>query len=189
MGTNIFADTHLRLFADGSVQWPTLAIISATCRVDIHNFPFDEQSCPMTLGSWTQDISMLDLHAESSDVGIDSYVENGEWELVRFPAEAVHQDYTSSVYPYAYIIYTVEMKRQPLFYLFNLLLPMVLLMTVGILAFCLSPDTGQKIQLSTTVLLTMMLFMVMLADKLPPTSDSIPLLSKYHGNQVGNNLL
>ncbi len=150
------------------VDWPTLALIRATCRVDIHKFPFDEQSCPMTLGSWTQDASMLDLHPDDTEVDLDDYVESGEWDLLGFPS-VIWYEYYSLPHPFAHVIYTVEMQRRPLFYLFNLLLPMLLLMAVGILAFCLSPDTGQKIQLSTTVLLTIVMFQAMLAEKLPPT--------------------
>ena len=177
MGTEVFAPTHVRLFYNGLVQWATLAIIRATCQVSMHNFPFDYQICTLTMGSWTQDASKLDFHVESDQVILDSYVENGEWDLIGMSAASVYEMYPSSPYPFSLVIYTVEIERRPLFYLFNMILPVILLLVVGILAFCLSPHTGQKIQLTTTVLLTMMLFQLMLSEMLPPTSDSVPLLS------------
>ena len=61
---------------------------------------------------------------------------------------------------YFQIVYSIVLDRRPLFYIVNLVLPCVLLMSVGIMAFCLSPESGEKIALTTTILLTMMLFQV-----------------------------
>ena len=76
------------------------------------------------------------------------------------------------------VVLNIRMKRRPLYYLVNLVLPCVLLLCVGLMAFCLSADSGKKIELTTTILLTMMLFQIMVADKLPPTADHIPIVSK-----------
>ena len=54
MGQDVFANTHARVYADGTVSWPTLSIVHSTCTVKMHNFPFDSQTCQLILGSWTQ---------------------------------------------------------------------------------------------------------------------------------------
>ena len=54
MGQDVFANTHVRVSADGTVTWPTLSIVRSTCTVMMHNFPFDSQTCQLIIGSWTQ---------------------------------------------------------------------------------------------------------------------------------------
>ena len=41
----------------------------------------------------------------------------------------------------------ITLQRRPLFYIFNLGLPIVLLLDIGLI-FCLPPDSGDKISLS-----------------------------------------
>jgi hypothetical protein len=45
-------------------------------------------------------------------------------------------------------------------------------------SFLLPPESGEKITLGLSVLLTITVFMLMVADKMPQTSESISLISK-----------
>ena len=47
-----------------------------------------------------------------------------------------------------------------------------------VLVFCLPPDSGEKIALGVTVLLAFSVFMLAIAEKMPETSESIPLIGK-----------
>lgn len=44
--------------------------------------------------------------------------------------------------------------------------------------FLLPPESGEKITLGLSVLLTITVFMLMVADKMPQTSESISIISK-----------
>ena len=48
--------------------------------------------------------------------------------------------------------------------------------TLTVLVFCLPPDSGEKIALGVTVLLAFSVFMLAIAEKMPETSESIPLI-------------
>lgn len=50
--------------------------------IDITWFPFDEQRCDMKFGSWTYDISGIDLQLNGNGSDLSSYMTNGEWELL-----------------------------------------------------------------------------------------------------------
>jgi len=57
-------------------------IFMSTCRIDITWFPFDEQKCNMKFGSWTYDITGIDLRLNGDGSDLSSYMTNGEWELL-----------------------------------------------------------------------------------------------------------
>ncbi|KAK2161985.1 hypothetical protein NP493_1550g00006 [Ridgeia piscesae] len=63
-----------------------------------------------------------------------------------------------------------------MFYLFHLLFPCVLLTAIGLMTFCLPPESGEKVSLAVTVLLAMTVFMMVIMDNIPPTSEVVPLL-------------
>ena len=177
-GTAILADTDIRVQHDGAMEWPTLAIIRASCRVQIRDFPFDQQNCSLLFSSWTEDASKFLLLPLADTANLESYVESGEWTLLGMPAVQKFSYHGNDGLPYAEVEYTVMIERKALFIMFNLVLPCLLLMVVGLLTFCVSPDTGEKIPLCTTVLLSMMFFQVLLSESMPPTSDVVPLLSE-----------
>ena len=57
----------------------------------------------------------------------------------------------------------------------------------ALLAFVLPPESGEKVSLGVTVLLALTVFLLLVADTLPPLSDSIPLMGKFHYISFHNN--
>ena len=51
--------------------------------------------------------------------------------------------------------------------------------SLTVLVFCLPPDSGEKIALGVTVILAFSVFMLAIAEKMPETSESIPLVGWY----------
>ena len=63
------------------------------------------------------------------------------------------------------------MRRKPMFFTYNLVFPCVLLMGIGILVFCLPPESGEKVSLSVTVLLAMTVYQLLInTDMLSATA-------------------
>ena len=81
--------------------------------------------------------------------------------------------------PYPDVTFTIIMKRRPMFYLFHLLFPCVLLTAIGLMTFCLPPESGEKVSLAVTVLLAMTVFMLVIMENIPPTSEVVPLFGGY----------
>ena len=68
--------------------------------------------------------------------------------------------------------------RKPLYYLFNLVLPCLFISMTTILVFYLPVASGEKVSLGVTVLLTLAVFLLMLAESMPPQSETVPILGK-----------
>merc|ERR550534_2697351 len=81
--------------------------------------------------------------------------------------------------PYVDITFTIHIRRRTLYYFFNLIVPCVLISSMALLGFTLPPDSGEKLTLDVTVLLSLTVFLNQVSDSMPNTSDAVPLISTY----------
>lgn len=118
---------------------------------------------------------------ESTDASADLalYMENGEWSLLEMPSKRNKVTYNCCPDPFYDVTLNLIIKRKPLYYVFNLILPCALISTLTLILFFLPPESGEKVGLGITVLLAMTVFLLLVAETLPATSDNIPLLGQY----------
>ena len=109
-------------------------------------------------------------------VDMSNYVTNGEWSFVgtRIVRNEVRYPIGPAVYPDVSVY--VMMRRRILYYMLNIILPCISLNVLSLLAFCLPPDAGEKVTLGITVLLSYSVFMLLVAENMPPTSEFVPLI-------------
>lgn len=60
------------------------------------------------------------------------------------------------------------------------MIPCMLLSMLTCLTFCLPVESGEKVSLGLTVLLSFSVFMLLVAESMPATSEFIPLIGKFH---------
>ncbi|XP_043083277.1 neuronal acetylcholine receptor subunit alpha-7 isoform X2 [Puntigrus tetrazona] len=169
--------TNVLINSSGYCQYLPPGIFKSTCYIDVRWFPFDVQRCDLKFGSWTYGGWSLDLQMMEAD--ITGYIANGEWDLVEVPGRRNEKFYDCCKEPYPDVTFTVVMRRRTLYYGLNLLIPCVLISTLALLVFLLPADSGEKISLGITVLLSLTVFMLLVAEIMPATSDSVPLIAQY----------
>nr|BBE49554.1 nicotinic acetylcholine receptor alpha1 subunit [Nilaparvata lugens] len=180
--------TKAILHHTGKVVWKPPAIYKSFCEIDVEYFPFDEQTCFMKFGSWTYDGYHVDLRhmsqspdSDTIDVGIDlqDYYLSVEWDIMRVPAVRNEKFYSCCEEPYPDIIFNITLRRKTLFYTVNLIIPCVGISFLSVLVFYLPSDSGEKVSLCISILLSLTVFFLLLAEIIPPTSLTVPLLGKY----------
>ncbi|XP_068172485.1 neuronal acetylcholine receptor subunit alpha-7-like [Antennarius striatus] len=169
--------TNILVNSSGTCSYLPPGIFKSICYIDVRWFPFDVQRCELKFGSWTHGGFSLDLKMMEAD--ITSYTPNGEWDLVEIPGRINQRSYDCCKETYPDITYTIVMRRRTVFYGLNLLLPCILISTLALLVFLLPADSGEKISLGITVLLSLTVFMLLVAEIMPATSDSVPLIAQY----------
>ncbi|XP_050730680.1 neuronal acetylcholine receptor subunit alpha-10-like isoform X2 [Eriocheir sinensis] len=164
---------------EGKVFWPPPTKFRSTCPVDVTYFPFDDQTCILKLGSWIYDGFQVDVTNRTADVDLTNYIPNGEWELLeaRIIRNVIY--YSCCPEPFPDVTITITIRRKTLYYMYNVVLPCMMMSVLTLLVFCLPPDSGEKIALGVTVLLAFSVFMLAIAEKMPETSESIPLIGIY----------
>ncbi|OCT93429.1 hypothetical protein XELAEV_18016498mg [Xenopus laevis] len=172
-------ETNVVIRYDGQIMWDSPAITKSSCKVDVSFFPFDRQQCRLTFGSWTYNGNQIDIlnHLDTGD--LTDFVENVEWEVLGMPAKKNVITYGCCSEPYPDVTYTLMLKRRSSFYIFNLLLPCVMISFLAPLGFYLPADSGEKVSLGVTVLLALTVFQLLVAESMPP-SENVPLIGKYY---------
>ncbi|CAH8624220.1 unnamed protein product [Heterobilharzia americana] len=165
--------------SNGNVFWPPPAKLRSTCKIDITYFPFDDQSCTMKFGSWTYDGWQVNVIKRHDEVDTSNYIENGEWDLLKVVVERHETFYPCCAEPYPDLRFTIYMRRRTLYYLFNIIFPCLWLTVLSLISFWLPPDSGEKITLGITVLLAFSVFMLLIAENMPATSEFVPLIGVY----------
>ncbi|XP_036862375.2 neuronal acetylcholine receptor subunit alpha-4 isoform X2 [Manis javanica] len=177
-----FAVTHLtraHLFHDGRVQWTPPAIYKSSCSIDVTFFPFDQQNCTMKFGSWTYDKAKIDLVSMHSRVDQLDFWESGEWLIVDAVGTYNTRKYECCAEVYPDITYAFVIRRLPLFYTINLIIPCLLISCLTVLVFYLPSECGEKITLCISVLLSLTVFLLLITEIIPSTSLVIPLIGEY----------
>lgn len=114
-------------------------------------------------------------------IGIDlsEFYLSVEWDILDVPAIRNEKFYTCCEEPYIDITFNISMRRKTLFYTVNLIIPCMGISFLTVLVFYLPSDSGEKVSLSISILLSLTVFFLLLAEIIPPTSLVVPLLGKY----------
>ncbi|XP_010224003.1 PREDICTED: neuronal acetylcholine receptor subunit alpha-2 [Tinamus guttatus] len=177
-----FAVTHMtkaHLFSNGKVKWVPPAIYKSSCSIDVTFFPFDQQNCKMKFGSWTYDKAKIDLENMEHHVDLKDYWESGEWAIINAIGTYNSKKYDCCTEIYPDITFCFIIRRLPLFYTINLIIPCLLISCLTVLVFYLPSDCGEKITLCISVLLSLTVFLLLITEIIPSTSLVIPLIGEY----------
>ena len=129
----------------------------------------------MMFGSWTFSASQVQLALldDKKQCDLSNYVYSGTWDLMECPA------FISTTKKYSEIKYRITLRRKTLFFTVNLLTPCVLISFLSVLTFYLPADAQEKVTLCISILLALVVFLLLVSKSLPPTSVTMPLISKY----------
>lgn len=168
--------TNAIVLFNGSIAWLPPAIYKSACKIEVKHFPFDQQNCTLKFRSWTYDHTEIDLVLKSEVASMDDFTPSGEWDILALPGRRT----VSALDPtYVDLTYDFIIKRKPLFYTINLIIPCVLITSLAILVFYLPSDCGEKMTLCISVLLALTVFLLLISKIVPPTSLDVPLIGKY----------
>ncbi|CAC5398417.1 CHRNA10 [Mytilus coruscus] len=147
-------DYPVLIYSDGLVEYNFPSTVEVLCPVDVTNFPFDTQVCSLKFSSWAYHGFHLNITSNAMAADLIPY-------------------------PYPDVTFSIFIERKPDYYVNNILIPSFLITCIAILGFFLPVDCGEKVALELTVMLAISVFQLLVADKLPPSSDSTPWIVVY----------
>ncbi|XP_036244838.2 acetylcholine receptor subunit gamma [Molothrus aeneus] len=182
--------TNVLVSPDGSIYWLPPAIYRSVCVIHVTYFPFDWQNCTMVFQSQTYSANEINLLLTVEDgqtvewiiIDPEAFTENGEWAIKHRPARKIinSEHFTPDDIQYQQVIFYLIIQRKPLFYVINIIVPCVLISAMGVLVYFLPAKAGgQKCTVSINVLLAQTVFLFLIAQKVPETSQAVPLIGKY----------
>ncbi|KAG7488130.1 hypothetical protein MATL_G00031120 [Megalops atlanticus] len=102
---------------------------------------------------------------------------SGEWELVVIQGEAGILQF--GIDEWDIITFWVVIKRRPILYVVNLLIPSSFLMIIDILSFYLPPHSVDRASFKMTLILGYTVFLLIMNDLLPSTANGTPIIGIY----------
>jgi hypothetical protein len=77
---------------------------------------------------------------------------------------------------YTELRYHVHIRRRSFYFAFNVIVPCLMLSVLTLLTFWLPATSNEKVSLGLSVFLTYSMFMLLIAEEVPTTSESVPLI-------------
>ncbi|XP_048745959.2 neuronal acetylcholine receptor subunit alpha-5-like [Ostrea edulis] len=164
---------YLAINYDGSVNWWPFHVFESRCAMDISRFPFDTQTCDIKFITWSHFVEQIEITKSSNGIQYYEYEENGVWDIVGTSSEIKKEQGESEVK------FTLTLRRKPLYYVMNIILPVIFLGYLNILVFVIPVDAGEKMSFSVTVFLSFAVFLTIISTLLPTSSDNTPIISMY----------
>uniref|UniRef100_A0A668VPH8 5-hydroxytryptamine receptor 3A-like n=1 Tax=Oreochromis aureus TaxID=47969 RepID=A0A668VPH8_OREAU len=138
------------LLSDGTVRDSQPIKAVTSCRLDIYLFPFDIQNCTLTFNSFTL----------KSKCGHEDLLQS-KGIILNSP------------------LLQISLRRQPMIYVVNLLLPSCFLITVDLFSFILPPNDADRSLFKMTLILGYTVFLLIMNDLLPITENDLPLINVF----------
>jgi nicotinic acetylcholine receptor alpha-6 len=110
---------------------------------------------------------------------MNDFWENSEWEIVDASGYKHDIKYNCCEEIYTDITYSFYIRRLPMFYTVNLIIPCLFISFLTVLVFYLPSDCGEKVTLCISVLLSLTVFLLVITETIPSTSLVIPLVGEY----------
>ena len=171
----------------GLLYWAIPLVVLSKCRTDVTYFPFDEQVCVIKISSWTYHDKLINFTLSQYNSGMENPISNIEWDITEVKGTfypnamtAPHPYYPNDVISYPYIIYQISLKRKPNFYVNLLVVPSFVISWMGAVIYLIPNSSGEKLGFSITLFLSLYVNQVIVAEHLPPSADTFPLIARFY---------
>ncbi|XP_072278842.1 5-hydroxytryptamine receptor 3A-like [Pyxicephalus adspersus] len=171
---------YYKLHSYGKVTNAMPLRVVSTCNLDIFKFPFDNQTCRLSFGSYVYTVSDIIMWPKSNSSVVnknafDVFTTKNDWKL---QAVTVHNTtITSEGDDYSQVIYSIYIKRAPIIYVLNLIIPACFLVFLDIASMFMRNYNG-RLDFKITVVLGFSVLLLILNDILP-NSDNTPMLGIF----------
>jgi hypothetical protein len=164
----------IRVSSEGTMTWTPGGIYETACTTDVTYYPFDTQTCSVTLTTWGY--TNIEIRLQGAGVDLTYYKPNGEWDYSSYSISSTTRAHGANSLPQ--LNFNLTFKRRPAFQVLNTIIPMILLGSLSCFVFQLPPDSGEKMGYSLTTLLAFAVYLTLVSANIPTTSINTACICK-----------
>ncbi|XP_053384655.1 acetylcholine receptor subunit alpha-like [Mercenaria mercenaria] len=153
----------------GYASWWPGNLIKSTCALDVSRYPFDTQECIISFSAWGYFAEQVKINPARDRVDLSYYTESSTWKLAKSEAKVLPGGMQ--------INFHVYLERKAGFVVVNIVLPLTFLSLLNAFVFLLLPESGERISYCITVLLSITVFLTIVSETLPKSSEPVPIIS------------
>ena len=154
--------------SDGYATWLCGSLLKSTCAVNMRKYPFDRQVCKATFIAWGLTPNQVKLQGQRMEQEFTYFDQNNIWTVHKIMYEVPADNN---------IEFLFYLERKSAFIVLNVVLPLTLLNLLNAFVFLIVPESGERISFCITVLLSIAVFMTIVSDTLPKSSEPVPIIS------------
>ncbi|NXI65008.1 5HT3A protein, partial [Anseranas semipalmata] len=153
--------------------------VTLTCSLMILKFPFDTQTCNMSIASFLYPVTDLVMKirrtpAEMMKNSQSYFLTDGEWKFTNLSISERREETDDAEFPV--ITYKISMKRRPTLYVLNLILPTCALYLLDMAVLFGPSSLEEKISFQISIILGSSMLAVILNNMLPTSSNEPPII-------------
>lgn len=179
-----YGDTNCLVYNNGEVLWVPPAELKVFCEMDFSLWPFDTQTCNLTLGSWTYDGDKVDITLMDQQADLQILNTNSEWELMDAQGYRNVKSYACCPEPYPEIQYTLTVRRRSPAYSAIVITPTTVIVLLTLVSFWLPPTAGEKILLNGCTVVIICIYLLYFAQKLPAMANHTPFVVLFYSSSL-----
>ncbi|CAD5111651.1 DgyrCDS939 [Dimorphilus gyrociliatus] len=169
---------RIRIFFSGAVIFITNLQVKTSCLVNIQRFPHDIQVCHIEFVTISSNIGDVSYEPLNQSIKSDFSTSNSEWIVINSKIgskTSITPEMANLTLSYVSLV----LQRKSLYYNLILTGPLFLITLVSFCTFLLPCESGEKISLGISVLLSYSVLTLMMSEVLPKNSEKPPMLSSY----------
>ncbi|KAM5137809.1 5-hydroxytryptamine receptor 3A-like isoform 2-T2 [Mantella aurantiaca] len=171
---------YMQLYYNGTIRRLKTLKVVTTCPLDLYKFPFDTQKCNLTFGTILNPVTDVLLTPISNaeyvtELSIKEFSKS-EWTLKQI--NIIPLNVSKYGEEWSKVIYQVLLRRAPILYVINLIIPACLLVVVDVSSMFIPMEGGERLGFKITIVLGFSVLLLILNDFLPNTDDP-PILGVF----------
>lgn len=163
-GENVSIVKAMKISRDGSIDYTAKYSLSIETALDIHQFPFDEQTILITIVPFGYMPYQLKYYLLKDKMGIDPQAHIEEWKFTGFKNKLSSQDGTH---------YTLALhyQRKAAFYIYKIFLPLLMVVFISYMVLWLPKEPAiNRLAVIITAMLTVVAFQWSILSDVPKVS-------------------
>ena len=160
----------------GLAIWNPVSVMKTLCYMEIPAYPFDVHGCHVEIVPYGGLTAEIVFNTNKFTVGTKHYRKHTTWELTNTYADYELPDEISD-FPLAY--YEFQFKRKSSFQVVYFVIPVAVLSVLNPVVFLLPIQSGERVSVSISTLLSFVMFQNVIGKLIPKTSSPMPYLCLY----------
>ncbi|OWF44950.1 acetylcholine receptor subunit alpha-like 2 [Mizuhopecten yessoensis] len=171
-------DFSVYVHYSGEIYWNPANILMSSCDANMRSFPKDQHTCVLILNNMIHTKEEMRLVASSPSVNMDFYAKNGEWDVIWTKVSDKFDKY-KKIASASFISITISMARKSEYFIINMLIPVTVLCLIESLVFLIPVSASDRISFSMTLFLALAVYMAVMGEFLPTTSEPLPGMTYF----------
>ncbi|XP_052262869.1 neuronal acetylcholine receptor subunit alpha-10-like [Dreissena polymorpha] len=169
------------LYYDATFIWESAVRTKLFCEADTRYYPYDKQTCRLTLSARPYTADEISLSAFEDGVNLDLYQENSQWRILSSSVSKSEYETSSASHSrnFSRLTYTLRLQRSgSALYGMTIFTLIILVCGLSLLAFVVPVQGNERLAYTIVLLLTYIIIYISVLDGIPEPSQ-ISVLSVY----------